>query len=247
MPVRRGHGRDPHPRCHRRTDGPARRGSRSRHWVSPGCVSSRTPARPTTGRAPPSRTAGPPPPTRERRPGRPRRCRQLPGHRAPVVVDGAVQVPALRPGRRPDRRRHRPPPAGLRGRGTRRTSFRSERSLREQSAAVPGRPGQTPTRAMITISTCATFEDHAAGNYWSDEFHNPEHRIEKIGVLRSVDASERSPADTNSTDVEDASELVARLLRRGAHLVGATTYVNGARRRRRRRRRDRREGRCRCW
>jgi sortase A len=70
--------------------------------------------------------------------------------------------------------------------GTRRTSFRSERSLREQSAAVPGRPGLAPTRAMITLSTCATFEDHAAGNYWSDEFHNPEHRIEKIGVLRSV-------------------------------------------------------------
>ena len=70
--------------------------------------------------------------------------------------------------------------------GTRRTSFRSERSLREQSAAVPGRPGRVPTRAMITLSTCATFEDPAAGNYWSDEFHNPEHRIEKIGVLRSV-------------------------------------------------------------
>ena len=68
----------------------------------------------------------------------------------------------------------------------RRTSFRSERSLREQSAAVPGRPGLAPTRAMITLSTCATFEDHAAGNYWSDQFHNPEHRIEKIGVLRSV-------------------------------------------------------------
>ncbi len=70
--------------------------------------------------------------------------------------------------------------------GTRRTSFRSERSLREQSAAVPGHPGQQPTRAMMTLSTCATLEDHAAGNFWSDEFHNPEHRIEKIGVLRSV-------------------------------------------------------------
>ena len=69
---------------------------------------------------------------------------------------------------------------------TRRTSFRSERSLREQSAAVPGHPAQQPTRAMITLSTCATMEDHAAGNFWSDEFHNPEHRIEKIGVLRSV-------------------------------------------------------------
>ena len=69
---------------------------------------------------------------------------------------------------------------------TRQTSFRSARSLRQQSAAVPGRPGREATRAMITMSTCATFEDHAAGNYWSDEFHNPEHRIEKIGVLRSV-------------------------------------------------------------
>ena len=69
---------------------------------------------------------------------------------------------------------------------TQRTSFRSPASLRAQRAAVPGRPGLEPTRAMITLSTCATFEDHAAGNFWSDEFHNPEHRIEKIGVLRSV-------------------------------------------------------------
>ena len=66
---------------------------------------------------------------------------------------------------------------------TRSTSFRSPASLAAQRAAVPGRPGATPTRAMITLSTCATAEDHAAGNYWSDEFHNPEHRIDKIGVL----------------------------------------------------------------
>ncbi|MDQ3483915.1 MAG: sortase, partial [Actinomycetota bacterium] len=66
---------------------------------------------------------------------------------------------------------------------TRETSFRSARSLREQRAAVPGRPGREPTRAMITLSTCATQEDHAEGNYWSDEFDNPEHRIDKIGVL----------------------------------------------------------------
>ncbi|WP_262347650.1 sortase domain-containing protein [Nocardioides dongxiaopingii] len=68
-------------------------------------------------------------------------------------------------------------------RGTRITSFRSARSLAEQRAAVPGRPGATPVRAMITISTCRTQEDHAEGNYWSDEFDNPEHRIDKIGVL----------------------------------------------------------------
>lgn len=67
--------------------------------------------------------------------------------------------------------------------GTRSTSFRSPRSLAAQSAAVPGRPGVAPTRPMITLSTCATQEDHAAGNYWADEFGNPEHRIDKIGVL----------------------------------------------------------------
>jgi len=66
---------------------------------------------------------------------------------------------------------------------TRSTSFRSPASLEQQSAAVPGHPGRKPTRAMITLSTCATPEDHAQGNYWSDEFDNPEHRIDKIGVL----------------------------------------------------------------
>ncbi|MFJ6050411.1 class E sortase [Streptomyces sp. NPDC092307] len=67
---------------------------------------------------------------------------------------------------------------------TRKTSFRSERSLGEQRAAVPGKPGAAPTQAMITISTCATPEDHAEGNFWSDAQGNPEHRIDKIGVLR---------------------------------------------------------------
>ncbi|MFD3539045.1 sortase domain-bontaining protein [Streptomyces sp. NPDC058662] len=72
---------------------------------------------------------------------------------------------------------------------TRSTSFRSERSLDEQRAAVPGAPGTAPTRAMITISTCATPEDHAAGNFWSDAQGNPEHRIDKIGVLRGPAAA----------------------------------------------------------
>ncbi|MEC4572475.1 class E sortase [Streptomyces virginiae] len=69
---------------------------------------------------------------------------------------------------------------------TRKTSFRSARSLEEQRAAVPGSPGATPTQAMITISTCATPEDHAEGNFWSDAQGNPEHRIDKIGVLRGT-------------------------------------------------------------
>ena len=66
---------------------------------------------------------------------------------------------------------------------TRKTSFRSEQSLAEQRAAVPGKPGATPTQAMITLSTCLTPEDRAAGNFWSDQYTNPEHRSDKIGVL----------------------------------------------------------------
>ena len=66
---------------------------------------------------------------------------------------------------------------------TRRVSFRSPASLRKQRADVPGKPGAVADRAYITLSTCATPEDHAAGNFWSDEFGNPEHRIDKIGRL----------------------------------------------------------------
>jgi sortase A len=69
---------------------------------------------------------------------------------------------------------------------SRTTSFRSDRSLAEQRAPVPGHPGTSPTQAMITISTCATPEDNAAGNHWRDDRGNPEHRIDKIGVLTAT-------------------------------------------------------------
>jgi sortase A len=72
---------------------------------------------------------------------------------------------------------------------TRITSFRSKKSLARQSAAVPGRIGAEPTQAMITLSTCRTQEDHAEGNFWSDRFDNPEHRIDKIGVLVKITAA----------------------------------------------------------
>lgn len=62
-------------------------------------------------------------------------------------------------------------------------SFRKPAQKAQQNAAVPGNPGAKPTQAMITISTCATIEDHAAGNFWHDALGNPEHRINKIGVL----------------------------------------------------------------
>lgn len=69
---------------------------------------------------------------------------------------------------------------------TRITSFRSKKSLAQQSAGVPGKVGAKPTRAMITLSTCRTPEDRAEGNYWSDRFGNPENRIDKVGVLVKI-------------------------------------------------------------
>jgi sortase A len=65
-------------------------------------------------------------------------------------------------------------------------SFRSAASKAKQTAPVPGQPGVRATKPMITLSTCATPEDHAAGNYWADELGNPEHRIDKIGVLTAT-------------------------------------------------------------
>lgn len=76
---------------------------------------------------------------------------------------------------------------------TRQTSFRSARSLAEQRAAHPGFPGIRATQAMITLSTCATPEDNAAGNYWRDDRGNPEHRIDKIGVLTSTRTAPSGP------------------------------------------------------
>lgn len=67
--------------------------------------------------------------------------------------------------------------------GTRWVDFRSAASLRRQRAAVPGHPGATPHLAWMTLSTCATPEDHARGEFWHDRFGNPRHRIDKIAVL----------------------------------------------------------------
>lgn len=71
-------------------------------------------------------------------------------------------------------------------RRTRITSFLSPRSLAEQRAAVPGRPGVAPERAYVTLSTCRTPEDRAEGNFFSDAFGNPENRVDKVGVLVAV-------------------------------------------------------------
>ena len=106
---------------------------------------------------------------------------QVTGHRL-SSTQVFLQLPSLREGARVvvDVPGHR---YVYRVTGTRETSFRSAASLRAQRAAVPGRLGVEPTLAMITLSTCATPEDRAAGNNWSDRFGNPEHRIDKVGVL----------------------------------------------------------------
>lgn len=72
--------------------------------------------------------------------------------------------------------------------GTMMVSFRLKQSVALQSAPVPGHPGMPATRAMVTLSTCATPEDHVAGDFWADALGNPEHRIDKIGVLVAVRA-----------------------------------------------------------
>jgi sortase A len=66
---------------------------------------------------------------------------------------------------------------------TRWVDFRSARSLHRQRAAVPGHPGASPHRGYLTLSTCATPEDHARGDFWTDRLGNPQHRIDKIAVL----------------------------------------------------------------
>ncbi len=168
--------------------GRARPGSRFRLSASATSAWSRTSARRTTARAPPSRTPAPSPPRTGAGGGL-----VGPGGLGNFLVTGHrttstqpfAELPELSSGARVVvvSGRHRLVYEIVR---TRETSFRRPASLRAQSAAVPGHPGRAPSRAMITLSTCATAEDHAAGNYWADEFHNPEHRIDKIGVLRSI-------------------------------------------------------------
>lgn len=69
--------------------------------------------------------------------------------------------------------------------------FRSTSSRAHQESPDPLHPGRPATRAAIVLSTCATPEDHANGNYWSDQFHNPAHRIAVAGYLQSVAQSPR--------------------------------------------------------
>jgi len=65
-------------------------------------------------------------------------------------------------------------------------TFHDPDSYALQVAPVPGHPGRTPTRPMVTLTTCATPEDRAAGDFELDELGNPPHRIDKIGVLVDV-------------------------------------------------------------
>ena len=54
---------------------------------------------------------------------------------------------------------------------------------------VPGEPGEKPSRAMITLSTCATPEDDAAGNFWRDaaaQSGAPHRQDRRPGVLQAV-------------------------------------------------------------
>ena len=74
-------------------------------------------------------------PARQRRPGRPRGHRQLPGHRPPLVVDGAVPLPPVG-ARSAPASSSRPPPTGWSTRSSARSGRRSARPRR----CAPSRP-----------------------------------------------------------------------------------------------------------
>jgi sortase A len=62
-------------------------------------------------------------------------------------------------------------------------TFHDAASYARQVAPVPGFPGRVATLAMITLSTCATPEDNAAGLRQRDALGNPPHRIDVVGRL----------------------------------------------------------------
>lgn len=62
-------------------------------------------------------------------------------------------------------------------------NFRNETSRNSQRLPAPGQPGVAATRPAIVLSTCATPEDAARGDYWRDELGNPTHRIAVVGYL----------------------------------------------------------------
>jgi sortase A len=53
-------------------------------------------------------------------------------------------------------------------------------------APVPWHPGAKPKAAVLTMISCATPEDNAAGDRYRDAQHNPRHRIVRYGVLVRV-------------------------------------------------------------
>jgi sortase A len=65
-------------------------------------------------------------------------------------------------------------------------TFHDPASFALQVAPIPGHPGDQPTQSMITLSTCATPEDNAAGHRERDAMGNPPHRIDAVGVLVAV-------------------------------------------------------------
>jgi sortase A len=65
-------------------------------------------------------------------------------------------------------------------------TFHDPASYARQVSVVPGFPGQRATHAMLTLSTCATPEDNAAGLHERDALGNPPHRIDIVAQLVAV-------------------------------------------------------------
>ena len=62
--------------------------------------------------------------------------------------------------------------------------FFTRKGRAAQIAPVPLQPDQVPTQPMMTLSTCATQEDHKRGDRRRDRFGNPPGRWVVVAVLR---------------------------------------------------------------
>lgn len=60
--------------------------------------------------------------------------------------------------------------------------FFSTEGRQAQIAEKPLEPGTRATRGYLSISTCATQEDHARGDFRKDQFDNPPGRWVAVGV-----------------------------------------------------------------
>ena len=124
---------------------------------------------------------------------RSRRVGQLPGDRAPDLARRRLPAHPEPAQRREGVRRRGPVALRLRGHQDPVGVLPIGEVPARAARAVPGKPGKKPQRGYITVSTCATPEDHAAGNFWTDKSGTP-----STGSTRSACSWNACPTRTRT-------------------------------------------------